>query len=401
MSMGATGSYEVRRNPYAGRTQQLSAGGLVELLGDNRATDAVDLATGTPSSPPTSDRLIAAACSALRSGSNQYEDPKGNRGLRRLISDSLTTPADPEQEITITVGGTEALLVALLAVIDPGDEVIVFEPYYDNFLGPIALAGAVPRFVPLREPDWRFDGEELAAAFGARTKAVILNTPHNPTGRMFDREELELLSTLCAMHDVAVVSDEVYSAFTFDDRAHVSVADLPSLAGRSIVVGSLSKSHALSGWRVGFLRAPAELTRVLRKVHIATTGGTTAPLQQALLDSGVLLPGAWTPAPALQKSRDRVAEMFDAVGVRCRLPQGGCYIMADIRTATRDDSTTYAARLLAECGVLVVPSSVLYSNPADGASFVRIAFNKSKTVIEEAAIRLSRLSSPLAGGWEG
>ncbi|EIE98995.1 pyridoxal phosphate-dependent aminotransferase [Saccharomonospora glauca] len=378
------------REPYSKRARDVPSGGLVTLLGSDQARTAVDLATGTPAAPKPADQLVDAACSMLRAGVHQYEAPAGNAELRSRIAGSFTTPADPDTEITVTVGGTEALFVALLSIIDPGDEVVIFDPYYDNFLGSLALAGAIPRFVPLRAPEWRFDPAELAAAFTPRTKAVLLNTPHNPTGRVLDREELDHLAALCEKWGALVISDEVYSAYTYDDHTHVSLADVPALAQRSIVVGSLSKSHALSGWRMGFLRAAPEHTRVLRQVHIAVTGGTAAPLQRAVVNSGVLEPGAWRPADELQKARDRVIEIFSGIGLKCCRPQGGCYVMADVRPVTNGDCHDFATALLDHAGVLVVPSTVLFAEPADGNAYVRIAFNKSETLIEEAARRIER-----------
>ncbi|GAA1937060.1 methionine aminotransferase [Amycolatopsis minnesotensis] len=355
----------------------------------------MDLATGTPAAPLPADEAIEAACAALRAGVNQYENPSGNSLLRARIADSLRPVADPDTEITVTVGATEAMLVALLSTVDPGDEVIVPEPYYDNFLGAIALTGARPRFVRLHAPEWRFDPAELAAAFGPRTRAMILNTPHNPTGRVFGHAELDQLAELCTRWNVTLVSDEVYSAYTFDGRRHLSVAEVPGLADRSIVVGSLSKSHALSGWRIGFLRAAAAHTSVLRQVHISTTGGTAAPLQRAVLESGILAEGAWRPAPQLQRLRDRVLETFTGVGLACGRPEGGCYLMADIRPVTSGDCDSYVKLLLDHAGVLIAPGTLLYHDRPAGEHFVRIAFNKAAEIVEDAARRIERSRTAL------
>ncbi|QFU89761.1 pyridoxal phosphate-dependent aminotransferase [Amycolatopsis sp. YIM 10] len=376
------------RRTYADRVRQLPEGGLISLLRDARSRGSVDLATGTPAAPQPADEVIEAACTALRNGVNQYEDPSGNAALRAGIADSLRPAANPDTEITVTVGATEAMLTALLSTVDPGDEVIVAEPFYDNFLGAIALTGARPRFVRLHAPDWRFDPAELAAAFGPRTKAMILNTPHNPTGRVFDRAELDQLAELCTRWNVTLISDEVYSAYTFDGRQHLSVAEVPGLADRSIVVGSLSKSHALSGWRIGFLRAAPACTSVLRQVHISTTGGTAAPLQRAVLESGILAPGAWQPAPQLQRMRDTVVETFTGIGLACGRPEGGCYLMADIRPVTSGDCESYVKLLLDHAGVLIAPGTLLYDDRPAGEHFVRIAFNKADEIIEDAARRI-------------
>lgn len=377
------------KRSFAERVGNVPVGGLVSLLGGGMAAGAVDLATGMPSAPATDERLIEAACAALRAGVNQYENPAGNPELRAKIAAGFTTPADPATEVTVTVGGTEALLTALLSILNPGDEVVVFEPYYDNFLGTLSLAGAVPRFVELKAPKWRFEPESLKSVFGPRTKAVLLNSPHNPTGHMFSKDELEFIAGLCQKWNVTVISDEVYSWFTFDGREHLSVADIPALAERSIVVGSLSKSHALSGWRIGYLRAAPEITSVLRRVHIATTGGTTAPLQRAVLDARVLEPGVWNPAPELQKRRDSVTRIFTDAGLTCHVPDGGCYTMADIPVGHDGDCESYASGLVASAGVLVVPSTILYDRRELGERRVRIAFNKAESVIDEAERRLT------------
>lgn len=379
----------------AARVRQLPDGGLVALLREGRAADVVDLAAGTPGAPRTSERLIEAACLAVRSGANQYEDPAGNAELRAQVADTFGTPADPATEITITVGASEALCVALMSTVDPGDEVIVLEPFYENFLGAVALAGGRPRFVPMYAPDWRFDPGELAAAFNRSTRAIVINTPTNPTGRVLDREELGQIAELCARWNVTVISDEVYAACVFDDRAHVSVADLPELRDRAIVIGSLSKSHAISGWRLGFLRADPVRTKALRDVHIATTSGAAAPLQRAAAAAGVLVPGAWDPAPQLRRLRDRTVEIFSGIGLACGRTEGGCYVMADIRPHTDLDCHAYVRELLAEAGVLIAPGGFFFADQRRGAPFVRIAFNRPPELLEAAARRLAPHREPL------
>ncbi len=383
------------RVPAAARARSLPEGGLVTLLRHGRTRAAVDLAAGTPQAPSPPANLIEAACAALHAGVNQYEDPAGNIGLRSQIARSFHTPADPDTEITVTTGATEALHVALLSTVDAGDEVIVLEPYYDNFIGAIALSGAQPRFVRTQAPDWRVDPEELAAAFGPRTRAIILNTPANPTGRMLDADDLALIAGLCARWGVTVISDEVYSAFTFDGREHLSVMDVPELRDRAVVVGSLSKSHAISGWRIGFLRASPARTAVLREVHIATTGGTAAPLQHAVMASELLTPDNWNPAPLLQELRDRTVEIFTSAGLACTRPEGGCYVMADLGLVTDLAAHSFVDRMIDETGVLIVPGTYFYAEPKAGERFVRIAFNRPLETIEAAATRLDGWS---AGG---
>jgi aminotransferase len=378
--------------PVSARAAALTGSRLAHLLRVARSRRAVDLAIGAPGYPLPPKLLVDQACLALQQGTHhQYEDPAGEIAVRDRIARTLATPADPETEITITVGATEALHVALMSVLDPGDEVIVFDPCYEHFLGAITLTGARPRFVGLRAPDWRYDPAELAAAFGPRTRAVLLNNPHNPTGRVFTLDELNEIAELCDKWDVAMVSDEVYSTYVFDGRVHISVADMPRLRDRAIVVGSLSKSHAIPGWRVGFLRAEPQRTAIMRRVHEVTTAGTTAPLQTAVatsLDSR----GVWNPAPVLQQRRDQAATIFGALGVRCARAEGGCFLYGDIGAG--EDSDAFVANLLAEAGVLVAPGTLFAADRADGRRFVRIAFNRSAETLDAAQRNLIAATAP-------
>nr|QEO73554.1 aminotransferase [uncultured bacterium] len=370
------------------RVGELPRGGLIAVLRDGRKPGVIDLAAGTPGAPRTSTELIDAACAALRGGANQYEDPAGNAELRAQLAASFAVPADPETEITVTVGASEGLCLSLMSTVDPGDEVIVLEPFYENFLGAIGLVGGRPRFVRMRPPDWRYDPAELAAAFGPRTKAIVLNSPANPTGRVLTRAELAEIAELCARWDVTVISDEAYAKFVFDGRQHVSVADLPELRSRSFVIGSLSKSHAVSGWRLGFVRAEPRRTQALRDVHIATTCGTAGPLQRAAAQAGVIAPGAWNPAPHLQELRDRVVAVLVGAGISCVQPEGGCYVMADIRSLTDQDCLSWVGDLVQRTGVLFAPGLFFFQDESRGSSFVRAAFNRPVATIDMAAERL-------------
>jgi aminotransferase len=325
----------------------------------------------------------------MREGKNQYELPEGNLELRRQIAATLTAPTDPIHELTITVGATEALTVALLSILDPGYEVIVFEPFYETFVSAIALAGGVPRFVPVRAPGWRHERAELEAAFGPQTQAILLNTPNNPTGRVLDRDELSEIAELCEKWDVTVLSDEVYSGYVFDGHEHVSAADIPALRDRSVVIGSLSKSHAASGWRLGYLRAFAELSAVLRQVHVAVAAGTSAPLQEAAARAFAGDPGFGRPADDLSAQRERALGIFEDLGMRCIAPEGGCYVMADIRPITDEDGETFAYRLVKDARVLVTPGSFFYAEDGGGAEFIRIAFNRRLELFDEVERRLT------------
>ncbi|MDQ3765033.1 MAG: aminotransferase class I/II-fold pyridoxal phosphate-dependent enzyme, partial [Actinomycetota bacterium] len=266
--------------PVAARVRALAPGKLAHLLTQGRACDAINLALGIPGAPPTPPALIEEACSALRAGYNQYEIPDGNPELRRQIAATLTTLTDPDTELTITAGATEALTVAMLSTVNPGDEVIVFEPFYENFLSAIALANGIPRLVRTYPPDWRYDHAELTAAFGPRTRAIVLSNPNNPTGHVLSPAELLEIAQLCERWNAVAVSDEIYAAYLFDGHRHISASEPPVLRERSMVIGSLSKSHAVSGWRLGYLRANATLSAAVRQVHLTVCAGTAAPLQR-------------------------------------------------------------------------------------------------------------------------
>ncbi|MFD3487619.1 pyridoxal phosphate-dependent aminotransferase [Streptomyces sp. NPDC058665] len=371
------------RDAFARRTERLTGSRLIERLRLGHELGAVDLAVGTPEFPSTPKPLADAAVSAIVAGRNQYADPVGDPGTRRRIAASFATPADPETEVTITVGATEALCVALLALVDPGDEVIVFEPYYECFVNAIALAGGVPRFVRLRGPDWRFDPAELRRAFNPRTRVLLINTPGNPVGTVTTRAEWAEIAELSARWDVTVVSDEVYAPYVFDGRAHVSAADVPSLEHRSVVVGSLSKSHAVSGWRLGFLRSDPRRSAVFRRVHEVTTNGTGAPLQAAAAIGS--FDGDWPlPTSGMQARRDQAVRIFTSLGLDCRPPEGGCYLFASIDHLTDLAADDYAMRLLEEKRVLVVPGTAFTADREYGERFVRIAFNRSMETLLRA-----------------
>ncbi|MEH1014481.1 pyridoxal phosphate-dependent aminotransferase [Micromonospora sp. CPCC 206060] len=378
----------------AARTRDLAGSALVRLLVLARQRQAIDLAVGTPGFPHTPPAMISEAVAALRGGHNQYADPSGDATLRARIAASFPSPADPDTEITVTAGGTEALGVAMLAAVDPGDEVVLLEPFYENFRNAVAVAGGVPRFVPLRTPDWRYDPAELAAAFGPRTRAVILNSPSNPTGRVLDADELAGIAELCQRWDVTVISDEVYANLVFDGRRHLSVADVPGLAERSIVIGSLSKSHAVSGWRMGYLRANPDYTRVLRRVHEVTTNGTAAPLQVATARAGLLDGASWQPVPELAARRDLAQDLLSGLGLTFHPAEGGCFLFADISPVTDSDSASFVERVLVESGVLLVPGFPFFTDRARGDRFIRVAFNRPRETLLAAAEQLTARFAP-------
>jgi aminotransferase len=372
------------------RTARLSGNSLTELFVLARARGAIDLAVGTPGYPSTSARLIEDAAQAMRAGRNQYEHPAGEAELRRQIADMLGDGADPEREITVTTGATEALYIALLSTLDQDDEVILFSPGYEQLAAAAALVGARLRFVRLHPPQWRYDPAELAAAFTPRTRAVLLNTPANPTGRVLTRAELEEIAELCDRWDATVICDEVYRAFAFDGRRHVSVTGIPAFTDRNIVIGSLSKSHAVSGWRLGFLRSDPGRTRTLRRVHELTTNGTAAPLQVAAASAAGSLDLDQV-RRGMGRRRDLAQDIFAGMGMKFAPAEGGCFLFADISPLTggREDGTAFAHHLLDRAGVLLAPGAPFFADPAEGRDYVRIAFNRQVETLREAERRIA------------
>lgn len=374
--------------PHSRRAGSLRGSALADLVVIGRESGAVDLSAGVPAYPDTPPAVLAAAAEALRDGLNQYEDPRGNRQLREQLAARQPIRTDPDTELTITTGGTEGLCAAVLATIDPGDEVVVLEPFYEGFHAAVRLAGGVLRPVPLRGPGWSWDPAELAAAFGPRTRALILNSPANPTGRALYPAELAELAVHVERWDVTVISDEVYSGLVFDGRPHTSVLDVPGLAERSVVIGSLSKWLAVSGWRLGFVRADAVRTRALRKVHEVTTQGTAAPLQSAIARSGVLQDETWDPAPGMAERRDLIQAALRDFGFRFHPSEGGCFLLADVSGVSDLRGADFCRWLVAEHGVLVVPGAAFFNDEEEGGRYVRVAFNRTPETLRAAAERL-------------
>ncbi|MEU2718492.1 pyridoxal phosphate-dependent aminotransferase [Streptomyces sp. NPDC007205] len=378
-----------QRSPVSSRAAVLQGSSLGELLLLARRRHAIDLAVGTPGYPEPSADLLKAAADAMQAGRNQYDHPSGDLLLRERIAETLTPGADPHTELTITVGATEALCVALLATVDPGDEVILLDPGYEQFRAAVALAGAVPRFVPLHPPTWRYDPADLAAAFSPRTRAVLLNSPANPTGRVLDHTELDEIAALCERCDATVICDEVYGTYVFDGRPSLSVSEVPGLAERSIVVGSLSKSHAISGWRLGFLRADAVRTEALRRVHELTTNGAATPLQVAV-GMAALSMDLRIATEQMGRCRDMAQTIFSRLGMKFAPAEGGCYLFADVSSLTggQHGGKQFVLELLDEAGVLLAPGAPFFADPARGEQYVRIAFNRQTDVLREVEHRI-------------
>jgi aminotransferase len=365
---------------------------------------AVNLSQGFPDFPAPAE-IKEAARQAISDDINQYAITWGAKALRDAVVEKFQRTQgvryDPEREITICCGSTEAMMSVMMAVINPGDEVVVFEPFYENYGPDAILSGAVPRFVKLRPPDWSYDEKELAAAFGPNTKAIILNTPNNPTGKVFTRAELEFIRDLCVRWNVFCVTDEIYEHILYDGTQHVSMARIDGMRDRAIVINGMSKTYSVTGWRVGWALAPPEATSSIRKVHDFLTVGAAAPLQQAGA-SALHLPQSYYDKLAADYTarRERLLKILERAGFVVFKPRGAYYIMTDIsrfdfpepsRTTGETRDVAFAKFLVEKIGVAVVPGSSFYNDPRDGASQVRFTFCKKESTFAAAEERLAKL----------
>ncbi len=358
----------------------------------------VNLAQGFPDFACPQE-LKDAAKKAIDDDVNQYAITWGAKAFRDSIAAKVgrTYPGwsvDPETELCVTCGSTEAMIATLLATVDPGDEVIVFEPFYENYGPDAVLSGATPRYVRLHRPDWSIDEAELRAAFGPRTRAVIVNTPHNPTGKVFRREELELLSELCQRWDVLCVTDEIYEHIHYlGDGGHVPPATVPGLEDRTVTINALSKTYAVTGWRVGWAIAPPDVTRAIRKVHDFLTVGAAAPLQAAGA-AAMALPESYYARMAgdYRERRDLLCGALSQAGFSFSVPDGAYYVLCDTSGVDPDrDSSAFARRIVHDPGVAAVPGTSFYADPSDGADLLRFAFPKRLETLRDAGRRLARL----------
>ena len=357
---------------------------------------AVNLAQGFPDFACPAE-IKDAASAAIYADVNQYAITWGARDFREAIAEKSqrfypTWRVDPQTDITVTCGATEGMIAVMLALIDPGDEVVIFEPFYENYGPDVILSGAVPKFVTLHEPDWSIDFDELRAAFGPRTRAVVLNSPHNPTGKVFTRDELERIAELCQEFDCYVFTDDIYEHIRYAGE-HIPMATIDGMAARSVAINSLSKTYSVTGWRVGWVIAPAALTAAIRKVHDFLTVGAAAPLQAAGAVA-LRLPDTYYQALAAGylERRDTLIGALAAAGFRTFVPNGAYYVMTDISDLTDEDDVTFARRMTAAPGVATVPGSSFYSRPELGRSKVRFAFPKKLETLEAAAARLAQLT---------
>ncbi|MCL4230547.1 MAG: aminotransferase class I/II-fold pyridoxal phosphate-dependent enzyme [Dehalococcoidia bacterium] len=354
---------------------------------------AINLAQGYPDFPAP-DFIKRAAIDAINADHNQYAITWGAPRLRQAIAAKSKRhyglDLDPEREITVTCGATEAMMATLLAVVEPGDEVIVFEPFYENYVPDAAMSGAELVFVELHAPHFTFDPAELRAAFSQRTRAIIVNTPNNPSGKVFTRDELQQVAALCQEFDALCITDEIYEHIVYDGRTHIPVATLPGMYDRTITISGLSKTFSVTGWRLGYVLAPPALSNAIRKVHDFLTVGAPAPLQEA---AATAMEQAEAYYPELQamysRKRDLLLVPLLESGYRCHSPEGAYYIMADFTgLGVPGDDVAFARHLVERVGVAAVPGSSFYKHRQDGAHFVRFTFSKSEETLAEAARRL-------------
>ncbi|MBD1911996.1 MULTISPECIES: aminotransferase class I/II-fold pyridoxal phosphate-dependent enzyme [unclassified Leptolyngbya] len=356
---------------------------------------SVNLAQGFPdfACPP---ELKQAACDAITQDVNQYAITWGDRLFRQAVADKvqwyLGLTIDPEKEITVTCGSTEAMAATMLALVEPGDEVIVFEPYYENYGPDAILAGATPRYVTLHPPDWTFDEAELRRAFSNRTKAIIVNTPHNPTGKVFSRDELTLIAELCQQWDVLAFTDEIYEHILYDGTEHIAIATLPGMGDRTVTINGLSKTYSVTGWRVGYILAPAELTNAIRKIHDFLTVAAPSPLQRAGVAAMKLPPTYYENlATTYQAKRRFITQLLDDINVPYFQPQGAYYVLADISRFGYTNSVEFTYYLIQEIGVAAIPGSSFFSQPELGRSLIRFCFSKTPETLEAAKEKLLKL----------
>ena len=363
------------------------------------AHNAVNLGQGFPDFPAP-DFIKEAAREAIANEINQYAPGNGRSHLRQAISQKYETQYglafNPDTDIVVTVGATEAIFAAILGLVDPDDEVILIEPYYDSYVPSVTMAGGVPRFLTLRAPDWGIDPAELEALFSDKTKLILINTPHNPIGKVYTRAELELVADLCQKYDVIAVTDEVYEHLVYDGLTHTPLATLPGMAERTVTISSMGKTFSTTGWKVGWAVGHRDLITAVFRAHQFITYSGAAPLQEA---SAIALEYAAQSSfyaeltVMYQAKRDLLLNSLREAGLETLVPQGTYFTMVKIDTLDFANDVEFCRYLTTEIGVAAIPPSAFYQNPADGAGLTRFAFCKSDAVLQEAARRLLRLSA--------
>ncbi len=374
------------------RTHTFTESVIREMTRVARRFDAINLAQGFPdfSAPQL---LKDAACQAIQADVNQYAITWGTTALRdalvRKYSDWYGMTVDPDAEITVTCGATEAMAAVMLACVDPGEEVVVMEPFYENYSPDAVLCDAAPVFLSLKAPRFRLDAGELHSLITSRTRAIVVNTPNNPSGRVFDHDEMNAVAEICMEHDILAITDEIYEHIIYEGE-HVPMAMIPGMRERTIVISGLSKTFSITGWRIGTIIAPPELTSAIRKVHDFLTVGAPAPLQAACAAGMESLGRDYYAGMAREylERRDILYAGLRDAGFRCSPPEGAYYIMADFSDLSDLDDVAFSKFLASECGVAPVPGSSFYNRREDGDKLVRFAFCKQGETLRRAVARL-------------
>jgi aspartate/methionine/tyrosine aminotransferase len=380
----------------ARRTQVFTESVIREMTRVAQVHGALNLAQGFPDFP-SPELLKEAACRAIREDINQYAVTWGAPRLRDAIVSkyrrSYGMEVEGDREITVTCGATEAMAAVMLAVIDPGDEVIVMEPFYENYGPDAILCEAAPVFLTLEPPDYALDLDQLKSLISPRTRAIVINTPNNPTGRVFSREELEGVAALCREHDLLAITDEIYEHIIYEGE-HVPLATMEGMRERTIVVSGFSKTFSVTGWRVGTIIAPPDLTSAIRKVHDFLPVGAPAPLQEACAVGLETLGEDYYQKmiDGYRVRRDVLMRGLLDAGFRCHPPQGAYYVLADFSALSKEDDQTFARRLTREAGVAPVPGSSFFRGNGGGQDLIRFVFCKQLPTLEEAASRLRKFA---------
>ncbi len=383
----------------SGRVQGFTESVIREMTRVVSEHGGVNLAQGMPNFPPP-PAVIEAAHRALGGDFHQYAITWGAPGLRRAIADKYRAfygmDVDPERHVTVCCGATETMLSTLLAVLNPGDEVVVFEPFYENYGPGCIISGAVPVWVPLEPPDFSFDPDRLARAVTPRTRAIVFNSPNNPSGKVFSRADLEVIADVCLRHGLLAITDEIYEHIVYDGLSHTPIATLPGMADRTITISGASKSYSVTGWRIGWAVAPEDLSVGIRRAHDFVTVGAPHPLQEAAI-TALGLPDAYYVElrEGYRRRRDLLLGYLERAGFVAWKPRGAYYILTDVahfmKARGLEDDTAFAMWLVRELGVATVPGSSFYAHPELGRTKIRFCFPKTEDVLSEAGERLQTL----------
>ena len=385
------------RKPYlVDRLQEFGITIFAEMSALAERTGAINLGQGFPDSDGP-DEVLEAAIAAIRAGHNQYPPGRGILPLRRAVADHQRRfyglEVDAETEVLITAGASEAIAAAILALVEPGDEVVLFEPYFDHYATSVALAGGRRRVVRLREPDLSFDVADLESAIGPRTRLILLNTPHNPTGKVFDAEELGHVARLAIRHDLLVVTDEVYEHLVYDGGRHIPMATLPEMAERTLTISSGGKSFGFTGWKIGWAHGPADMVSAVLTAKQSLTYVSGGPFQHAMVTALGLDDGYFSQlADDLEGKRDLLGDGLRSAGFEVFPTAGTYFVTADIRPLGFDDGVAFCMSMPERCGVVAVPSVVFYDDGDAGRHLVRFAFCKQPEILAEASRRLAGMA---------